>query len=86
MEFVAGTNPVSATSNLSIDSVVVNGGNNVIGFDSVLSRTYSIEYNDSLLNSWSVLGAGVSGTGSLIEINDSTTAPERYYRVNVELE
>ena len=84
-EFLAGTNPVSATSRL-VASVVKNlaGAGYKVAFTGQSNRGYNVQYKNALPNAtWTTLQQipATSGTRA-IEVTDSATAqPQRFYRV-----
>jgi len=71
-EFVAGTNPLNPTSALCITSTAQSGSDVTLAFDSILGKTYQIEYNDVFPTySWTALRSPVAGTGSSVQVLDS---------------
>jgi hypothetical protein len=85
-EFVAGTNPLNPTSALCITSTAQSGSDVTLAFDSILGKTYQIEYNDFFpINSWTALGSTVAGTGSSVQVLNSggASGTTRLYRVQI---
>ena len=53
-------------------------------FDSLLGPSYQVEFKDNLLDpTWSPLGGVIVGTGGVINLSDTTAAPQRFYRIVV---
>ncbi|MEO8428093.1 MAG: choice-of-anchor Q domain-containing protein [Verrucomicrobiota bacterium] len=85
-EFVAGTDPLDPISALRITSTAPNGNDIALTFDSILGKTYQIEFNDFFpSNSWTALGSIVAGTGSSVQVLDSggDNRTTRLYRVEI---
>jgi len=90
-EYLAGTNPRSVTSLLSITNFrrAVDGFE--ISFSSVSGKTYLVQFstNLTLTTNWQILPVdgntnGVAGTGSLIQIVDPAIGESnRFYRVKL---
>ena len=83
---MAGTDPGNVASVLKAASAPDNGGGVKVRFDSVEGRLYRVDYRDTLTSAWIELSSGIAGTGSVIEVVDSSGSPSRVYRVEVELE
>jgi hypothetical protein len=86
-EFAAGTDPNSAASALRVSQIQATGNDLVVSFATVVGKTYSVEWSDTLLNnSWTVLQSGIAGTGGLVQITDPNAAaqPKRFYRISVQ--
>ncbi|MDF7800703.1 SUMF1/EgtB/PvdO family nonheme iron enzyme [Pontiellaceae bacterium B1224] len=84
-EFILGTDPTNGLSqpNLSVDTTSTTGAV-VVSCSTIVGRTYTIEYTDSLTPSdWSTL-AVFSGTGLVEEYEDNLMGTNRYYRVKVQ--
>lgn len=81
-EFLAGTNPRSATSLLKIKAIIRAQSGCQIVFDSLSGRQYRVEYKNDLAQNWTLLEA-TSGTGSAIIVNDpgAVAEPKRFYRL-----
>lgn len=84
-EYIAGTNPQSASSRLRIDSVLSVAGGAQIRFTAAAGRTYSILYRDSLATgAWAtlsdILAPAVTQT---VSVTDSAplSQSQRYYRI-----
>lgn len=82
-EFLAGTNPSDAASELSLQ--VVRSGSLTLSFSAMAEKSYTIEYSDSLTpGSWQRLAdvpAVSSPPARMIQISDPDTVTNRYYRV-----
>jgi hypothetical protein len=80
---VIGTNAVPAFStHLSLAPVTHWP---VISFPAVSNHVYEMDYADSLAppTQWNVLAPNQTGSNSVILINDTNAAPQRFYRVKV---
>jgi hypothetical protein len=80
---VLNTNPVltfNAQASLSPAT-----GDPVISFPSVSNYLYEVDYADSLTppQQWNILASNINGSDSVISINDTNPAPQRFYRVKV---
>ncbi len=88
-EYLAGTIPTSAASKLALDISSVNpsGAGAVLEFNSVLGRLYTVQYSDNLsAASWLPLSpANMPGTGSSMQITDTSPSTRRFYRLQVTL-
>jgi hypothetical protein len=85
LEYIAGTDPQNADSGLRVQPPVWSRTAGV-GFASVSGRTYSVEACSNLLNGdWQILTNSLSGTGDILEYEDTSTKPGRFYRVKVRL-
>jgi len=85
-EFIAGTDPLDPISALCITSTAPSGSDIALSFDSILGKTYQIEYNDFFpSNSWTALGSPIPGTGSSVQALDSggASGTTRLYRVQI---
>jgi len=83
-EYVAGTDPHSATSVLPTPIADKSTGDAVISFQSVFGKTYRIEQATELGSSWSTLTDNIFGTGGIISVSDVEAFDEtqrRFYRV-----
>lgn len=82
-EYLAGTNPLDPTSELSLK--VARGNSLTLTFSAMAEKSYTIEFSDSLTpGSWQRLVdvPAVSGPPTrLIQITDPDTLTNRYYRV-----
>jgi hypothetical protein len=47
-EYLAGTNPADANSNLKITSAIYNGSNFVLRFTAMMGRSYTVQYRNNL--------------------------------------
>lgn len=86
--YLAGVNPNDANTFLRIVSETVDPGtgSTTLTFQSVNGRTYAVEWCNDLTGAWSVLQAGIAGTGGLVPVTDATSGgqPKRFYRVSVQ--
>jgi subtilisin family serine protease len=94
-ELIAGTDPQDGTKYLQVEGirqvVVVGTDGDVaeltgceIPFQSVVGRTYTIEYCTNLVD-WAVLIDGIEGTGAEISVRDAENNAGCFYRLKVEL-
>ncbi len=81
-EFVAGTDPRNAASNFD-STVSKTVGGFVIRFTAQANKSYSVLVRDSLtVGSWTKLtDVAPQGSATQIDITDTTSAPQRFYRV-----
>jgi subtilisin family serine protease len=90
-EFLAGTDPDDPASQLAFTAAaaLVDGPEThfTLTFPSVLDRCYQIEWSETLQpGSWQPLGAPVTGTGALMQVQDPEAiqnATRRFYRMTV---
>lgn len=81
-EFLAGTNPTSDSSVLRVITLTMAGsGTKQIIWSTVAGRTYTVQYKDSLDDSWSALPGAVRAVASTASKADPTATPHRFYRV-----
>ena len=86
-EYYAGTSPTDRSSALKISSLTRSGGDMVISFPTVLSKTYSLQYSSTLqAGSWSDVQSAIDGTGGTVSVTDSGAAAQakRFYRIEVQ--
>jgi Bacterial TSP3 repeat len=85
-EFKAGTDPKDPKSVFRIKSIAKASGADQIAFDSVLGKTYRLEYRDDwLLGSWLTMEDQISGTGASVQIDPSAAGvTKRFYRLSIE--
>lgn len=82
------TNPASTPPVPNITSIVRNGNVTTVSFNTVSGVTYRLRYTDaaglsSPLSTWST-GASVTGTGSVLSLEDTHTDPNRFYVVEAQ--
>ena len=84
-EFLAGTDPKSATSTFRITNIDKTGGSPRISFPALAGKTYQLQYSNDLLSAkWYTLVDGIfSATNTPIQIVDvgAASATKRFYRV-----
>jgi hypothetical protein len=84
-EFRAGTDPRSSASVFRVTSIVRNGVDFVVSFNSVSGKQYRVEKCASLTNpQWTPVADNVPGTGGTIAITDSgavANGTAQFYRV-----
>lgn len=85
-EFLAGTNPDSASSILKLLPVTEIKGTPTVSFNSSAGIVYRVSFSDNLATGqWQILADQIIGTGGEIQIAD-TSAPgnqDRFYRLEV---
>jgi hypothetical protein len=82
-EFKAGTNPQDAGSVLGIASIARNESGTLLRFRTVAGKLYRVEYASQLPGTWSVLRDNLAGTDNVLQVNDVSQAPQRFYRLLV---
>lgn len=86
-EFLAGTDPNNPASRLAITQAgFIPAGDFTLTFPSVAGITYRVEISGTLAaDSWTALGADLTGTGGILQAADSTAnkPAKRFYRVRV---
>ena len=86
LEYLAGTNPQSATSVFRVDSVTPTGpgGSFVVNFIAQAGRTYTVQYRTSLTSgTWLKLADVAPTSTGPVSIPDPASAgePNRFYRI-----
>ncbi len=82
-EYLAGTNPQSATSVFRVTTTRVTASGFQITFSTVPGKTYRVECAADPSGPWTVLENNLPGTGANIQITDtaSPSSATRFYRV-----
>jgi hypothetical protein len=85
-EYLAGTNPLDATSVFLITQTQVLSNTDVqINWQSVSNRSYQLQRRDTLdaQSMWVDIGLPTNGTGGVMQMTDSAggTNGTRYYRL-----
>ena len=87
-ELAAGTNPFSATSNLSVTSTTLTGGNASLSFGTVAGKLYLLQSTTTLAvpGSWTTVSsvAPVSGDGTTKTLTVAQGSAPTFYRVAVQ--
>ena len=86
-EFIAGTNPMDATSVFQVQpTAVVPGGGFILQWPSVVNKVYSIQCSPaSGLGQWTTLVTNLVGTGQPMQWTDlSSSGTARLYRASVQ--
>jgi autotransporter-associated beta strand protein len=79
--FVDGTLTVFAVPQLSTVGVSANGF--VFNFPTVAGQQYQVEYSDNLgSGTWTPLGQPIAGTGSSVNVTNTISVPQRFFRLN----
>ncbi|VGO16052.1 hypothetical protein PDESU_04642 [Pontiella desulfatans] len=82
-EFRLGSDPTNAASHLNLAVSGSGSGTALISSSTAYGRIYVIEYTDSLVApDWRLLG-GYAGTGVPVQFEDTSSMPNRYYRMRV---
>lgn len=80
-EYQLGTDPRNPADPLRIQSVSRSAGTVTLRFYSLLGQTYTVEKCE-VLGAWSDLSPDVAGTGGMVEVLDTNSAPsESFYRL-----
>jgi unsaturated chondroitin disaccharide hydrolase len=81
---VLDTNPVLTFNVQAFPSPVT--GYPIISFPAVSNYLYEVDYANSLMPplQWSILASNLIGSNSVISINDTSSVPQRFYRVKVQ--
>ena len=82
-ELIAGTNPTDPLSFLSLQPRLIASTTMALTWSSVTGRTYTIQFKASLTSgTWQTLTNNISGTGQIIQVQDSVVAGNtRFYRL-----
>src|SRR5208282_4462094 len=81
---VLNTNPVlTFNAQASLSPLT---GYPIISFPAVSNYLYEVDYANSLTPppQWSILASNLTGSDSVISINDTNPAPQRFYRVKAQ--
>jgi hypothetical protein len=85
-DYLAGLNPTNVNSRFDTDINPAQGPPQIT-FDTVVGRTYRVEWSTSLSGPWTILRGGIEGTGvpiTFTDFRDLSHAPGMFYRVVVE--
>jgi len=84
-EIAAGTNPRDATSRLSVGSSGLSGNTMTITWNSVIGKTYHIDYSTNLAGWTTVSGPSTTATGEKTSVTiSSVSGTSMFFRVVVE--
>jgi hypothetical protein len=79
--FVDGTLTVFAVPQLT--TVGVSAGRFMFSFPTVAGLQYQVEYSDNLRSgTWTPSGQPIAGTGSSVNVTNTITVPQRFFRLN----
>jgi hypothetical protein len=85
-EYVAGTNPLDATSVFQfLPASAPAGGSFTLQWPSVVNKHYTVQSAPSLFGGWTTLATNLPGNGQTLQWTDSSAAAgARYYRALVQ--
>lgn len=86
-EYLVGLNPLDPSSVFRISATERAGDDIVIGFDSVIGKSYAVEKSTTLeTGSWTVVEDNIAGTGGVVSVTDSGAAalPRIFYHVKLQ--
>ena len=86
-EWIAGTNPTNAASNLHVTLVSATNANDVVvGWSSVAGKIYWLERSTNPLTGFSTIATNITATAPTNTMTDTIALPgnTRFYRVGVE--
>jgi hypothetical protein len=84
-DYLAGLNPLDTNSTFGVQLATGQIPPQVM-FETVVGRTYRIDWSTSLNGPWTILRDGISGTGDVVtftDLRDLSHAGAMYYRVSV---
>ena len=85
-EYVAGTVPNQRDSRFEIKGISLAGSNASLSFDSVMGRSYCVQYSDDLsTTNWGTLTDNLPGTGGTLQsvIRTNRTLDSIVFRVSL---
>jgi hypothetical protein len=82
-EYLAGTDPLDATSVFRIITAVLAGPDVAVSFSTAANRQYQLQRSDVVGVLWTNVATPVNGTGEVLTVNDAAGATRgaSYYRV-----
>ena len=83
-EYLAATDPTDESSLFYVFNGSPDPATNVIRWASATNRTYTIEHTTNLVNSFTVLEAGIEGTPPYNEYRHVVTTRVNFYRIRLE--
>jgi hypothetical protein len=86
-EYVAGTNPLDATSVFQfLPATAPAGGGFALQWPSVVNKHYTLQYSTSISSgNWTTIATNLTGNGQPIQWSDpNVTAAARFYRALVQ--
>jgi len=84
-EFVAGTNPLDATSLFQFLPATSAGSAFTLQWPSVVNKSYTLQYSSALGGGWTTVASNMIGNGQVLQWADSTpSATARFYRAVVQ--
>lgn len=85
-EFIAGSNPTSASSGPMLDHPVLTNGLMKFDFSTATGRVYTIDFRSNLVSSSWQTYTSFTGSGSAMSITNTRLDPRFYYRFRVRME
>jgi hypothetical protein len=83
-EWLALTDPTSATSYFRVTQTAHSGNNFSVTFPTAVGRTYQLQSSPNLANPWANVGTATAGTGSNVILPVNVTGqPKHFFRVAV---
>jgi hypothetical protein len=85
-EYVAGTNPLDATSVFEFLPATTPAGNGfVLQWPSVVNKHYTVQSSPSIdSGSWTTIATNLTGTGQAMQWTDSSASTAKFYRALVQ--
>jgi hypothetical protein len=84
-EYIAGTNPLSASSRFELKSAALSTNGVTLSWDGALNRAYAVSYSSNL-TSWTVATNLLSVSNALVSVTlTSSPATNAFYRLSVSL-
>jgi glycosidase len=86
-EYLAGTNPMDATSTFAITKIILSGSDLQVFWPTVLGKTYQLEraHSPEGTAAWDPVGSPVAGSGAILSQTDLGAALDslHFYRVSM---
>jgi hypothetical protein len=84
-EYVAGTNPLDATSVLKFLPAISSGSAFTLQWPSVVNKNYSVQSCSSAGGAWSTIASNLIGNSQVMQWTDTNaSADARFYRAQVQ--
>ncbi|HUZ07121.1 MAG TPA: hypothetical protein VMV89_06500, partial [Candidatus Paceibacterota bacterium] len=85
-DYLAGLDPLDTNSTFAVQMAPAQNPPQIV-FNTVVGRTYRIEWSASLSGNWTILRDGIAGTGGVItftDLRDLSEVGAMFYRVAVD--